>query len=99
MRLYKEESTMPCYITHFEVDVTEEMQELYGKEIIKQARVVSSNNKNYTVYCVDAFFDFCQRQWKEHRYVYFGDYDLITEFVNGKKFFQGKDRTLNRIFL
>lgn len=87
MKLYKEVlSVKENTVSYFHIDVTKEMQELWGKEIIEKAQIISPEKSCYLEEEVDKFFNKVKQHFeigKNERDIYYGLFDLVIWLTNG----------------
>lgn len=91
MKLYKEIlSVKDNTVSYFHIDVTQEMQQIWGKEIVEKALIISPKNATYSEKGIDNFFETVKKQWESNIFdsknvcIYHGWYNFAIWFTNGK---------------
>lgn len=72
-------------ISYFHVDITEEMRQLYGKEIIRKALIIS--NEYQLIDSIKEFFKKCECFWRDSKIIYRGNNNILITLSNGKQMY------------
>lgn len=87
MKLYKEMlSIKNNTVSYFHINVTQEMQQIWGKEIVEKALIISPEKSCYLEEEVDKFFNKVKQHFeisKNEGDIYYGLFNLVIWLTNG----------------